>query len=78
MPEWNLTGSRMFSHAAKFIAAYHMVLQPLCPRNWLAADGGGHSAVHRKQPGKQHGQRCMSMPWIEAGNCFGARGQAGQ
>ena len=30
MPEWNLTGSRMFSHAAKFIDAYHMVLQPLC------------------------------------------------
>ena len=29
MPEWNLTGSRMFSHAAKFIDAYHNVLQPL-------------------------------------------------
>lgn len=30
MPEWNLNGSRMFSHAAKFIDAYHTVLQPLC------------------------------------------------
>ena len=35
MPEWNLTGSRMFSHAAKFIDAYHMVLQPLCRETGL-------------------------------------------
>ena len=35
MPEWNLTGSRMFSHAAKFIDAYHNVLQPLCRETGL-------------------------------------------
>ena len=35
MPEWNLTGSRMFSHAAKFIDAYHTVLQPLCRETGL-------------------------------------------
>lgn len=49
MPEWNLTGSRMFSHAAKFIDAYHNVLQPLCRETGLPR-GDGYSAVCGNNP----------------------------
>ena len=35
MLEWNMTASGMFSHANRFIEAYHTALQPLCRETGL-------------------------------------------
>ena len=73
MPEWNLTGSRMFSHAAKFIDAYHNVLQPLCRETGLPPMAMDILLFVANNP-----DRNTASDICQARNRLGSCGQAGE